>query len=88
MKTFPGDFRLPDSLAGFTSCLIKDGLLAVCGGSDGKEVKNNFHLINLSDSSNPKISEMPHMLEKREEFALVVGADQKLYAIGGLNTDT
>lgn len=33
----------------------------------------------------PQITEMPPMLHPREEFALVMGPDHKLYAIGGYN---
>jgi hypothetical protein len=28
------------------------------------------------------------MLQRREEFALVMGADSKLYAIGGYNSES
>lgn len=37
------------------------------------------------NSSQPIITEMPSMLKPKEEFALVLGADKKLYAIGGYN---
>lgn len=53
MKTFPVHWKLPANLAGFGCCLVKPGLVAVCGGSSGSEVKDSFYLINLTDSDNP-----------------------------------
>lgn len=35
----------------------------------------------------PIISNMPSMNIAREEFGLVMGPNQKLYAVGGYNTE-
>eukprot|EP00347_Sterkiella_histriomuscorum_P017673 403348434 len=98
MKAFPGDWRLPQNISGFGSCLIKPGVIAICGGNTGQTVSNKFFMLayksikstidrNIDQQSQniPQITEMPSMIQPREEFALVLGPDQKLYAIGGYN---
>lgn len=49
---------------------------------------NSFFMFTFKKNTNfiPRINEMPPMINSREEFALVYGPDQKLYAIGGFNT--
>ena len=37
-------------------------------------------------SNCPQITEMPPMLQAREEFSLLMGPDERLYAVGGYNT--
>ena len=60
--------------------------MAVCGGNDGQQIQNKFYLVTFKkQSSTPHISEMPPMLQAREEFQLLMGPDSKLYAIGGYN---
>jgi len=89
MKCFPGDWKLPISLSGFASCLLKAGTVAICGGNNGCLIQNKFYLLSFKKRhgimQDPQITEMPPMLHPREEFALVMGPDHKLYAIGGYN---
>lgn len=35
MKNFPIHWKLPEALAGFASCQVKEGLIALCGGFSG-----------------------------------------------------
>lgn len=98
MKSFLGDWKLPISLSGFGSCQIKRkivkrfkefiiaGTLAICGGNTGSNIINKFYMITFKKGETvPMILEMPSMITPREEFALVMGPDGKLYAIGGYN---
>jgi hypothetical protein len=86
MKCFPADWKLPLNLSGFSSCLLKNGTIAMCGGNNGQGIVNKFFIFSFKKtSSQPQINEMPPMLQPREEFALVMGPDHKLYAIGGYN---
>jgi hypothetical protein len=87
MQNFPVYWKIPQNLAGFSACLVKEGLVAICGGTSGVDVKNSFYMLNLSAGDIPEITEMPPMLERREEFALVAGSDGRLYAIGGYNQE-
>lgn len=68
----------------------------MCGGNSGPTISNKFFTIafkpsrgsrvdNISNIQTPTITEMPPMLKPREELALVLGPDNKLYAIGGYN---
>ena len=47
MKSFPGDWKMPYHLSGSSSLLIKEGVIAVCGGNNGQHISNKFFLITL-----------------------------------------
>mmetsp|Transcript_17829 Transcript_17829/g.12782 ORF Transcript_17829/g.12782 Transcript_17829/m.12782 type:complete len:151 (+) Transcript_17829:463-915(+) len=74
MRSFPADWRLPSCLSGFSACMIKPGVMAVCGGSDGKQILNKFFLVSFK-GKDPMITDMPPMINSREEFQLLVGPD-------------
>lgn len=63
------------------------GTIAICGGNTGPNIINKFYMITFKKGETvPQISEMPPMIKAREEFALVMGPEGKLYAVGGYNS--
>lgn len=71
-------------------------MIAVCGGNTGSGISNKFFTLAFKTNKNnkvdassqaqaPVITELPPMIKPREELALVLGPDGKLYAIGGYN---
>ena len=52
----------------------------VIGGNDGNSILNAFEAYNLKDK---KVKKMPTMIHNRDELAVAIGPDQKIYAIGG-----
>jgi len=72
MKVFPGDFRLPESLSGFSAAVIKKNVFVICGGNTGNEISNRMYF--LSTKNDPvSWHKMPPMKTAREEFALLSG---------------
>jgi hypothetical protein len=65
------------------------GTVAICGGNNGQMIQDKFFLMSFKQRhgimQEPQVTEMPSMIHAREEFALVMGPDHKLYAIGGYN---
>lgn len=65
------------------------GTVAICGGNNGQSILDKFFLLSFKKRhgimQDPQITEMPPMIHQREEFALVMGPDHKLYALGGYN---
>jgi len=74
-------FKLPTIRSSFASVLSPEGILYICGGSDGR-ILNTF--ISLDTKTN-KWKSLENLHEKREENALVLGPDNKIYAVGGFN---
>ena len=54
--------------------------MLVIGGNDGNSILNAFEAYNLKEK---KVKKMPTMIHNRDELAVAVGPDQKIYAIGG-----
>ncbi len=71
--------KLPSPRSGFCWVLINDKQLLIVGGNDG-QVLDSMHLLNLSTGD---WSELPPMTTKRDELAVAVGPDGKIYVIGG-----
>ena len=71
-----GSVGLPTARSGF-ACLILNSTLFVLGGTDGVPLKR----AEMWDGSGWEL--LPHMRQRRDELAAVVGADQRIYAIGG-----
>lgn len=71
--------KLPSPRSGFCCVLINDKQLLIVGGNDG-QVLDSMHLLNLTTG---EWSELPSMKTKRDELAVAVGPDGKIYVIGG-----
>lgn len=56
------------------------GELYVCGGNDGHNILRTFESYNFTTK---KWTSLPYLKFKRDELAVTVGPDQKIYAIGG-----
>ena len=72
-------FKMPAPRSGFSTVLLNDKQLIVIGGNDG-QVLDSVHLLNISTG---EWSQLPSMMTKRDELAVNVGPDGKIYAIGG-----
>ncbi len=73
-------FKLPKPRSGFASCVKKEeGKIFFCGGNSGNVVRK-FDCLDLKKG---KWSRCPDMLHKRDELAVALGPDGKIYAIGG-----
>lgn len=71
--------RLPTPRSGFSCVLLSDKQLIIVGGNDG-EVLSSMHLLSLTTG---EWSELPPMNYVRDELAVTIGPDGKIYAIGG-----
>jgi hypothetical protein len=73
-------FKLPKPRSGFSACVKRDeGKIFFCGGNSGT-VLRKFDCLDLKKG---KWSRWPDMLHKRDELAVALGPDGKVYAIGG-----
>jgi N-acetylneuraminic acid mutarotase len=73
-------FKLPKPRSGFAACVKRDeGRIFFCGGNSGS-VLRKFDCLDLKKG---KWSRCPEMLHKRDELAVALGPDGKVYAIGG-----
>lgn len=73
-------FKLPKPRSGFAACVKKEeGKIFFCGGNSGS-VLRKFDCLDLKKG---KWSRWPEMLQKRDELAVAMGPDGKVYAIGG-----
>jgi hypothetical protein len=56
MKSFPGDWKLPLNVSGFSTCVLKRklryphdfliaGTIAICGGNNGQAILNKFFVV-------------------------------------------
>jgi len=52
----------------------------ICGGNDGKSILHTFESYNFKTK---KWTELPSLKVRRDELAITVGSDSKIYAIGG-----
>lgn len=73
------DIRLPSSRSGFSTVLLNEKQLIVIGGNDG-QVLDCMDILNLQTG---EWSQLPSMHIKRDELAVTIGPDGKVYAIGG-----
>lgn len=71
--------KMPSPRSGFSCALLNEKQLMTIGGNDG-QVLDNVDLLNFSTGI---WSELPQMSTKRDELAVTVGPDGKIYAIGG-----
>lgn len=71
--------KLPSPRSGFSNVLLNYKQLIVIGGNDG-QVLDNVDLLNLATG---EWSLLPPMSIKRDELAVTIGPDGKVYAIGG-----
>ena len=76
-KIFPVNLKKPRS--GLTSLVYKEKIY-VCGGNDGS-TSRSFECL---DTKQRKHYSMPDMKIRREEHALTLGPDKKIYALGGI----
>lgn len=77
-KTLP--FKMPKPRSGFASCVKRDeGKIFFCGGNSGS-VLRKFDCLDLKKG---KWSRLPEMIHKRDELAVALGPDGKIYVIGG-----
>ena len=53
------------------------------GGNDGSNILNNFEKYNYTNKS---VNILPSMRERRDELAVTIGPDNKIYAIGGFGS--
>jgi N-acetylneuraminic acid mutarotase len=73
-------FKLPKPRSGFAACVKRDeGKIFFCGGNSGS-VLRKFDCLDLKKG---KWSRCPEMLHKRDELAVALGPDGRVYAIGG-----
>jgi influenza virus NS1A-binding protein len=73
------DLRLPSSRSDFSTVPLNEKQLLVIGGNDGQV----FDCMDLLNLENGEWSSLPSMHTKRDELAVTVGPDGKIYAIGG-----
>jgi influenza virus NS1A-binding protein len=77
-KTLP--FKMPKARSGFAACVKRDeGKIFFCGGNSSS-VLRKFDCLDLKKGKWSKLSEM---IQKRDELAVALGPDGKIYAIGG-----
>ena len=69
---------MPKPRSGFAA-LVKDDKLFVIGGNDGKVLNSTEYL----DLNTYKWNKLPPLIHKRDELAVALGADNKIYAVGG-----
>ena len=73
-------FKMPKPRSGFSSCVKREeGKIFFCGGNSGS-VLRKFDCLDLKKG---KWSRLPEMIQKRDELAVALGPDGKVYAIGG-----
>ena len=60
--------------------LTKSDDIYIVGGNDGTNVLKVFEKYNVKSK---QWTTLPQLKYKRDELAVVVGPDQKIYAIGG-----
>jgi N-acetylneuraminic acid mutarotase len=71
---------MPKPRSGFASCVKRDeGKIFFCGGNSGS-VLRKFDCLDLKKG---KWSRLPEMIHKRDELAVSLGPDGKIYVIGG-----
>jgi hypothetical protein len=71
---------MPKPRSGFAACVKRDeGKIFFCGGNSGN-VLRKFDCLDLKKG---KWSRLPEMIQKRDELAVALGPDGKVYAIGG-----
>lgn len=71
---------MPKPRSGFASCVKRDeGKIFFCGGNSSS-VLRKFDCLDLKKG---KWSRLPEMIQKRDELAVALGPDGKIYAIGG-----
>jgi len=75
----PSDITLTAPKSGFGALHVKDEIY-VCGGNDGQSILKTFESFNLKTK---RWTFLPPLELKRDELAVVVGPDHKIYAIGG-----
>jgi len=77
-KTLP--FKMPKPRSGFAACVKpQEGKIFFCGGNSGT-VLRKFDCLDLKKG---KWSKLAEMIQKRDELAVALGPDGKIYAIGG-----
>jgi N-acetylneuraminic acid mutarotase len=77
-KTLP--FKMPKPRSGFAACVKREeGKIFFCGGNSGS-VLRKFDCLDLKKG---KWSRLPEMIQKRDELAVAMGPDGRIYAIGG-----
>lgn len=52
----------------------------VVGGNDGISILNT---VEVYDIKSKRVKSLPSMNHRRDELAVTIGPDQKIYAIGG-----
>ena len=88
----PTDISLTSPKSGFGSFIIKGNTclwqeanvlldeIFICGGNDGHSILKTFESYNLKTK---KWTTLTPLQYKRDELAVTIGLDQKIYAIGG-----
>jgi hypothetical protein len=69
---------LPNPRSGFAAFNIGNKIIVV-GGNDGRVLNK----VDVLDIETMTWSKMPNMLMKRDELAVTIGPDNKIYAVGG-----
>eukprot|EP00349_Pseudokeronopsis_sp_Brazil_P012382 CAMPEP_0202978792 /NCGR_PEP_ID=MMETSP1396-20130829/85117_1 /ASSEMBLY_ACC=CAM_ASM_000872 /TAXON_ID= /ORGANISM="Pseudokeronopsis sp., Strain Brazil" /LENGTH=313 /DNA_ID=CAMNT_0049717921 /DNA_START=1420 /DNA_END=2358 /DNA_ORIENTATION=- len=73
-------FKMPKPRSGFAACVKKEeGKIFFCGGNSSS-VLRKFDCLDLKKGKWAKLEEM---IQKRDELAVALGPDGKIYAIGG-----
>lgn len=62
------------------SFLISQDSIYICGGNDGNNILNSFEAYNIQKE---KWQTLESLNWKRDELAIAMGPDYKIYAIGG-----
>ena len=71
---------MPKARSGFAACVKREeGKIFFCGGNSGS-VLRKFDCLDLKKG---KWSKLTEMIQKRDELAVAMGSDGKIYAIGG-----
>lgn len=73
------DFKLKIPRSNF-GAVYNDLKLFVAGGYNGRDALNNFEYF---DKRSKKWVDLPKMINKKKEFSMIMGSDNKIYCLGG-----
>lgn len=69
---------MPKPRSGFSAFALENKIVLI-GGNDGRVLNK----VDIYDTKSGMWERMPNMLMRRDELAVTVGPDNKIYAVGG-----
>jgi hypothetical protein len=71
--------QLTSPKSGFGAVLAGSNIF-ICGGNDGSKILSTCEVYNVGTKSWKSLASLKH---KRDELAVTIGLDKKIYAVGG-----